>query len=458
MHLVLSPLVFSRETIEAFEYNKVALLLAVAIVLAAVAPGALVPRAGLLRDPLGLGVLLFTVSALVSTALSISRWTSLLGANESYVGLETVVAYAILFLATRSLVTTARDAQRLILASVVAAGVAATYALVQVAGLDPILYGRTSGLAGLVRPFATMGHPNFLSAFLAAAIPLAVYALVRARRAGQRGVAAVMAAIVIVAGAATATAVSRGAWLALAAAVIVLALGALAIGERRVAGAVAIVSAGAVLALGVLAIVLPAGRGVGTLASLAQRVRQFGESASRQHIWQAAWDIFRDHPLIGTGLDTFQIAFADKRTVAYWNLEWNGSPTRAHNEALNILATQGLLGGLAVVVLVAGVVIAARRALRSSEDRLLAVALLAGLVAFGIQDLFSFTVAGCGTLAVTQAALLSRLATGTAPGRADGARSLAVGLGLASLLAVVVFASNVPRNCCWTSPRGWVVG
>ena len=75
------------------------------------------------------------------------------------------LAYAILFLATRSLVTTFADAQRLILASVIAAAVAATYALVQVVGLDPILYGRTSGLAGLVRPFATMGHPNFLSAF-----------------------------------------------------------------------------------------------------------------------------------------------------------------------------------------------------------------------------------------------------------------------------------------------------
>jgi O-antigen ligase/tetratricopeptide (TPR) repeat protein len=452
VHLVLSPLVFSRQTIEAFEYNKVALLLAAAIVLAALAPGALVPRAGLLRDPLGLGVVLFTVSALVSTALSISRWTSLLGANESYAGLGTVLAYAILFLATRSLVTTARDAQRLTVASVVAAAVAATYALVQVAGLDPILYGRTSGLAGLIRPFATLGHPNFLSAFLAGAVPLAVSALVRALRAGQRGVAGVMAAVVIVAVAATAASVSRGAWLALTAAVIVLALGALAIGERRVASVVALVSAGAVLALGVLAIVLPAGRGVGTLASLAQRVRQFGESASRQAIWQAAWDIFRDHPLIGTGLDTFQIAFADKRTVAYWNLEWNGSPTRAHNEALNILATQGLLGGLAVLVLVIGVVIAARRALRSSEDRLLAVALLAGLVAFGIQDLFSFTVAGCGTLAVTQAALLSRLAIGTKGGRTDGARSLVVALGVASVLAIVVFVSNIPPELLLDEP------
>ena len=73
VHLVLSPLVFSRETIEAFEYNKVALLVAAAIVLATLAPGALVAAASTLRDPLGLGVLLFTLSALVSTALSISR-------------------------------------------------------------------------------------------------------------------------------------------------------------------------------------------------------------------------------------------------------------------------------------------------------------------------------------------------------------------------------------------------
>src|SRR4029453_11470620 len=206
-------------------------------------------------------------------------------------------------------------------------------------------------------------------------------------------------------------------------------------------------------ALGALAIALPSGRGFATLASLAQRVRQFGESASRQHIWQAAWDIFRDHPLVGAGLDTVQIAFAAKRTVAYWNLEGNGSPTRAHNEALNILATQGLLGGLAVLVLVAGVVIATRRALRVAEDRLLVVALLAGLVAFGVQDLFSFTVAGCGTLAVTQAALLSRLAAGPSTGRTDGAVSLVTGLAIASVLAVVIFASNVPPELLLDEPR-----
>ena len=384
----------------------------------------------------------------------------MLGANESYAGLGTVVAYAILFFdhpqpgdhgpTTRS---------RLILASVVAAGVAATYALVQVAGLDPILYGRTSGLAGLIRPFATMGTRTSCRPSSPWPSRSSCTRWCAPSGPASAGSPPSWPPSWSWPASATAASVSRGAWLALAAAVIVLALGALAIGERRVAGAVALVSAGAVLALGVLAIVLPAGRGIGTLASLAQRVRQFGESASRQAIWQAAWDIFRDHPLIGTGLDTFQIAFADKRTVAYWNLEWNGSPTRAHNEALNILATQGLLGGLAVLVLVIGVVIAARRALRSRTDRPAGRRAARRPRRVRVQDLFSFTVAGCGTLAVTQAALLSRLAIGTAARphrrRAVAGRRTRGRRGAGHRR---VRLQHLRRNCCWTSRRGWAAG
>ena len=104
VHLALSPLVFSRETIEAFEYNKVALLLAAAIVLGALAPRALALGPGrLARDPLGLGVALFAASAVVSTLASISPWTSVLGAHESYFGLTTLLGYAVLFFATRAL-------------------------------------------------------------------------------------------------------------------------------------------------------------------------------------------------------------------------------------------------------------------------------------------------------------------------------------------------------------------
>ncbi len=443
-HLALSPLVFSRATIEAFEYNKVALLLAAAIVLGALAPRALVVgRRILVGDPLTLGVVLFLASAVVSTLGSISPWTSLRGAHESNFGLTTLLGYAVLFLATRALCEGFDDARRLLLAPVVAAAGAAVYALVQVAGIDPILYARVAGHGGLVRPFATLGHPNFLAAYLAMVLPLVLYALARARGHGYRVAAGALTVVAVAAGMAVAVAVSRGAWLALAAAALVLVGGALAAGHGRAALAAGAAAGGTVAALGLLAIAAPGGSLV--LAGLLQRLRQLGDSASRQHIWAAAWGIFREHPVIGSGLDTFQLAFASQRTAAYWALEWNASPTRAHNEALNLLATQGVLGGVTGLVLVAGLLLAAWRAWRGGEDRLLIVALGAGVVAFVVQDLFSFTVAGCGTLVVTQAALLSRLARpveAPAPPR-DRPTAFAVTLAVVVVLAVGGLVHNV---------------
>ena len=457
-HLALSPLVFSRATIEAFEYNKVALLLVAAIVLGALAPRALAGGPGALAgDPLVLGVALFLASAVVSTLASISPWTSLLGAHESNFGLTTLLGYAVLFLATRALCEGLDDARRLLLAPVVAAAGAAVYALVQVAGIDPILYARVAGHGGLVRPFATLGHPNFLAAYLAMALPLVVYALARTLGYRRRVAAGALAIVAVAAGTTVAVAVSRGAWLALAAAALVLVTGALAAGHWRATLAAGAAAGGTVAALALLAVAAPGGGLV--LAGLLQRVRQLGDSVSRQHIWAAAWGIFREHPVAGSGLDTFQLAFASQRTAAYWALEWNASPTRAHNEALNLLATQGMLGGLAGLVLVVGLVLAAWRAWRGGEDRLLIVVLAAGAMAFAVQDLFSFTVAGCGTLVVTQAALLSRLARPAAtpaPPR-DRQPAFAVTLVVVVVLAVGGLVHNVSFELLLDEP-GRVIG
>lgn len=430
------------------------LLVAAAAVLVALTPWAWAPRA-LLGDPLRLGVVLFVLSAGVSTALSRAPWISLQGGNESYFGLLTVLAYAVLFFATRALCRSAGDARRLLLAPVLAAGVAAAYTVVQVGGVDPILYGRTAGLGAFVRPFATMGHPNFLSAFLVMALPLVGLALIRALRQRQPLAAAVVVVIAALSGVAVAVTVSRGAWLALAAAAAIVVAGALTGGERRAAALTAGVAGATAVALGLVALVMPAGTLM--LSGVLARVRHLTDSASRQHIWRAAWGLFREHPVTGTGLDTFQVAFADKRTPAYWAIEWNASPTRAHNEALNLLATQGVLGGVAVLVFTAGVVLAVWRARRAAADRLLVVALAAGVAAFYVQDLFSFTVAGCGTLVVTQAALLSRLAEDESEGErpvdeGDGVEWLVVALGAGALLAIVVFAHNLTMDLLLDEP------
>jgi O-antigen ligase/tetratricopeptide (TPR) repeat protein len=399
------------------------------------APGA-VTRG--LRDPAVVGMLMGGVSAVVSTLTSISPVTSLFGTQESYAGLTTMLAYVVVFVATRAFVGSVADARRLLLAPVVAAGVAGAYAVLQVLRLDPVGFGRVSEIPGLVRPFATMGHPNLLGAFLVMAFPLTVEAGRRALARGQRVVAAAFAGVALLATVGVAASVSRGAWLAFVAALVVLSVGWLAIGERRSGFALGAVLAGAAVVL------VAVGAGAGILGSLAARLRDFTDSASRIHIWTAGWAMFREHPLVGAGLDTFQLAFEAKRTVAYWLVEWNGSPAKAHNEPLHVLATQGALGGIALLVLAGGVIAAAAGAVRRGGDRPLAVAVAAALVGFAISDLFSFTVAGCGTLAVVLAAVLGRLRE-PSDADADGDRleGFLATLGAGGLLGTAVCLSNV---------------
>jgi O-antigen ligase/tetratricopeptide (TPR) repeat protein len=457
IHLVLSPLVFWRETGEVFEFNKVLLLRVAALTLGALglATGAgqfvrrerclralLRPLADLAQDPVALGFLLVAVSALVSTWTSLSPRTSLDGAADSFAGLGTVLAYTVLFAATRWLTPTAAAGRRLLLAPVLAAGVASTYALVQVAGADPLGWGRVSDFAAFVRPFATLGHPNFLAAFLVMTGPLvAAFARDAARRRQWLPLAA-LALTGTLSALAVVLALSRGAWLAAACAGVVLLAGWLRGGLRRRAlagGAVLVLGA---TGLGLLALVVPGG------PALVARAEHLGDDSGRLHLWRAGLGIFRDHPLLGCGLDAFQLAFPGHRTVAYWlaGAEWGVTPLKAHNEAVHILATQGLLGAGAVLFLTAALLRAGVRAWRRAqpEDRPLVAALAAGIVAFYVQNLFSFTVAGCGTLFVTQAALLAQLARprDNEPSRAapiPGRWPLVV----AGLLAALVFAGNV---------------
>src|SRR5262249_31895770 len=95
-HLVLSPLLFWTGTVEVFEENKAALLALTAVLLSALGLSAAAGRIALgplqsrlaaaarllRRDPVLLGAWLYTLSAVVSSAASVSPGTSWRGAEE----------------------------------------------------------------------------------------------------------------------------------------------------------------------------------------------------------------------------------------------------------------------------------------------------------------------------------------------------------------------------------------
>jgi tetratricopeptide (TPR) repeat protein len=185
-------------------------------------------------------------------------------------------------------------------------------------------------------------------------------------------------------------------------------------------------------------------------AGLAERVRQLPNTSGRSYIWQTAGELFIDRPWLGWGPDTLRLVFGRHRPVAFTQREWNVTPARAHNVVLHILATQGVVGGVALLVLLLGIGRAARQAWRkaSGEDRLFVGSLIACMAAFGVAQIFGFVVIGCGSLFFVCMGLLAAEAAPAAAPPCEGplnespapARRLMVGVWFGSLaIAVVAF-------------------
>ncbi len=68
-------------------------------------------------------------------------------------------------------------------------------------------------------------------------------------------------------------------------------------------------------------------------------VNQVDFTTGRTHFWSVAIEIFKNNPIIGTGLDTFQMAFTQYDT-------WSGSLRieQAHNDYLQTLTDAGIIG------------------------------------------------------------------------------------------------------------------
>ena len=70
------------------------------------------------------------------------------------------------------------------------------------------------------------------------------------------------------------------------------------------------------------------------------------EGTARTSMWKSAFPWIKDHPIIGSGLDTIRFYYPKYRRPEYGKLEGghNYTPDRLHNEYLNTLATKGAIG------------------------------------------------------------------------------------------------------------------
>jgi len=458
--LFLTPVLFTPgQLVEEFELPKVSLFVTGALLLfgwwiAAEIPrlmagglarglGALPGRAAtaIRRDPLGAAVALMILSALVSTLASVRPPLSLFGAPQSHAGLRTILALAAIFYASRSVAGNAAWFRRVAQAAGAAAAVAAAYSLMQILTLDPLTWYRQSTFEGLIRSGSTVGHPNTLSAYLVTCLPLVVWLATRSRsRAAGIGWTVLAAASLFL----VVASLSRGAWLGAGAAVLAALLLALPSGLRPSRRWILI--GGAVLALVILVpLATPMRSAVLTRSSQIADLSA-PTSRTRVELWRAGLRMFGDHPWVGAGLDAFLAAFPRYRTATLTEIEWGGTPGKAHNDAIQILATQGAVGGLAALMIVIFCAAALWRIAKrgSHEARAAALACAAALAGYVASSLVGFGTVAVSALAAALAGWVARVGPASDAHAAEAPMSgsrpmrsvwgLGVGLALASVL------------------------
>jgi len=109
-----------------------------------------------------------------------------------------------------------------------------------------------------------------------------------------------------------------------------------------------------------------------------------GEMGSgRAHIWRHAFAAVPDNPIIGSGPDTFEFAFPED-AQGFMGARFD----TAHNEYIQILVTHGILGVLAYMVFLGGVLLTG---LRKAFKNPLAMAALAGFFGYCVQAVFNIS-------------------------------------------------------------------
>lgn len=102
--------------------------------------------------------------------------------------------------------------------------------------------------------------------------------------------------------------------------------------------------------------------------------------------WQAAINMWRDHPWLGVGIGNYPITYPH-----YAVPRWDDPLGHAHNYYLNVGAETGLLGLLAYLILIGAMLLhTVRVAFRTTDalSRGVALGVLGVLVAVGIHNLF----------------------------------------------------------------------
>jgi len=395
----LVPLVFTSNTSELFEFNKMWVTFGLTIIIAASWTIKMVLQRKIIiqKTPFDIPILLFLTSQFISTIISLDPHVSWWGYYSRFNGgFLSLLSYVLLYYAfvsnflsrhSHESISGAKFVKRILLVCLLSGTIVALWGLPAHFGYDPtclIFRGSldvacwTEAFQPKIRIFSTLGQPNWLAAYLAVLVPISIaFSLSLLQKISHHekkyqvlGIKYYVSDKKIILNTCyfILTTIfyidliytqSRSGIIGLASGIAV-SIAAIALFFRshiKTQAIIFISLTGGFIVLFSLFNGTPfnpkltdffAQSKTQTTPVIQGPALETGgtESGSiRKIVWQGAIDVWKSNPLIGSGVETFAFAYYQHRPAAH-NLtsEWDYLYNKAHNEYLNYLATTGILG------------------------------------------------------------------------------------------------------------------
>ncbi|MDQ3008058.1 MAG: O-antigen ligase family protein [bacterium] len=443
---LVTPFAFTWVNEELFEFNKIILVYAFAVVIGCGWACQMIFSRKVLfrRTPFDWLIGAFLLSQVISTIFSLDPHTSLFGYyTRFHGGLLSTFAYILLYYAFVSTMTRQKVYKILVTTFIAATGVA-LYAIPEHFGHSPSCFLINNGQSMDVscwiqdvrsRVFGTFGQPNWLAAYAVTLIPLGIAGAVAfIKQATQKrliaGILAAAASLLLTLALIYTQSRSGMLGLSISMSFFVLSVAALILlsssPQRKkvltflplkwVLGILITMSLMVVLTSNIISQTLTRTLGLSSSqdavveitdakAPVVNRLDIGGTESGeiRKIVWSGALDVFRRYPLFGSGVETFAYSYYQDRPVEH-NLvsEWDFLYNKAHNEYLNFLATTGIVGVITYTLLTFGVILWCYKKfwqlLRSDKDNqqqfetaFFCLAIATGLLALTISNFFGFS-------------------------------------------------------------------
>src|SRR5260221_200031 len=383
----LVPLIFYPRSSEVFEFNKLITIYIFTAIIVGIWIIKMIVQKKIIfkRTILDIPLILFLISQIISTIFSIDIQTSLFGYYGRWNGgLISLISIAILYWAFVSNINK-KNLKKIILMALASSLIVAVYGILEHFGHSVsciFINGQFNDDCWVQevqkRVFATIGQPNWMAAYITSLLPLSWYYALRQKQKDRTILWLIASLLMFLALIFTK---SRSGLLAFGIESIIF-WGFVLLKDFKKNVPIFIIL---ILSLGGLFLVFskdavnqpPPSTEGGT------------ESADiRKIVWSGAIDIWKHHPIFGTGVETFAYSYFQFRPVAHnMTSEWNFLYNKAHNEYLNFAATTGSVG-----ILTYGIVIifSLFQIFKSKSE--FKFAILAGYISILITNFFGFSV------------------------------------------------------------------